>query len=325
MIRSAGTTALLVFISLASSGCSIKKMAIGSLADTLASSGTVFASDDDPELIRDAVPFSLKTVESLLVEVPRHPGLLLSACSGFTQYAYAFIQTDAEITEPRDFSAAQAMRERARKMYLRALGYCISNLELRHPGIRDHLSQDPVAALKTATKGEVPVLYWSGAAWGSAIAIGLDHPELIADLPAARALMTKALELDEGYESGAIHSAMIAVEALPETMGGSPQRARAHFDRAVALSGGLSAGPYVSFAMSVDVPAQNRKEFESLINTALAIDVDKRPQWRLANLISQKRARDLLARIDELFVDSGAPTGGPLPVPALPVTKEYRP
>jgi hypothetical protein len=56
--------------------CSIKKLAINGLADTLAASGDSFASDEDPDLIRDAIPFSLKTIESLLVEVPEHKGLL---------------------------------------------------------------------------------------------------------------------------------------------------------------------------------------------------------------------------------------------------------
>ena len=82
--------------------CSIKRMAAGSLADTLAGSGGVYASDDDPELIRAAVPFSLKTIESVLDVVPDHPGLLLSACSGFTQYSYAFVQADAEYLEAEE-------------------------------------------------------------------------------------------------------------------------------------------------------------------------------------------------------------------------------
>jgi hypothetical protein len=34
---------------------------------------------------------------------------------------------------------------------------------------------------------------------------------------------------------------------------------------------------------------------------ALALDVDRRPELRLANLIAQKRARFLLSRVDQLF------------------------
>jgi len=292
---------LVAMLGLAFPACSVKRMAINSMADTLASAGDVFASDNDPELVRDAVPFSLKTIESLLVSVPNHRGLLLAACSGFTQYAYAFVQTDAELIETKDYRASVEGKDRALKLYLRARDYCVRHLELRHRGIRPQLVKDPNAALVGTTRAEVPVLYWTGASWGAAIALGLDKPELIADLPVVRALMDRALELDETYSRGAIHEALISLEAVPEAMGGSPQRARQHFARAVELSKGLSAGPYVTLASSVSVAAQDRAEFERLLNQALAIDVDKDPTLRLANIITQRRARFLLENGNDLF------------------------
>src|ERR1051325_10752899 len=60
---------------LAGTGCSIRRFALNQAADALAGSGTAFASDDDPDLIRAAAPFSLKLMESLLAENPRHPTL----------------------------------------------------------------------------------------------------------------------------------------------------------------------------------------------------------------------------------------------------------
>src|SRR5664280_1010587 len=82
-------------------GC-IKKFAINRLGDALAGSGTTFSSDDDPDLIRGATPFSLKLIESLLAETPRHRGLLFAASSNFTQYTYAFVQEDADEAEDQD-------------------------------------------------------------------------------------------------------------------------------------------------------------------------------------------------------------------------------
>src|SRR3989449_11697582 len=95
------------------SGCSMKKVAINKLGNALANSGTTFASDDDPELIQSAVPFSLKLMESLLAESPRHRGLLLASSSGFTQYAYAFLQQEADEVVDRDLTQASALRDRA--------------------------------------------------------------------------------------------------------------------------------------------------------------------------------------------------------------------
>ena len=39
---------------------------------------------------------------------------------------------------------------------------------------------------------------------------------------------------------------------------------------------------------------------------ALAVDPDKRLEWRLSNLIMQRRARWLLSREEELFLDAGS-------------------
>ena len=64
-----------------------------------------------------------------------------------------------------------------------------------------------------------------------------------------------------------------------------------------------------TLASSVALPAQDRAEFVRLLEQALAIDPSADRRHRLANLIAQKRARDLLARVDELI----PPVGGPQP------------
>lgn len=298
---------VLALVAVVASGCSVKRVALKGVADTLSDSGSTFASDDDPELIRAAVPFSLKLMESVLDELPDHRGLLLSTCSGFTQYAYAFVQTDADLIESTDFDRAEALRARARSLYLRARDYCLRHLELKYRGIRERLVADPKGAVASATRDDVPGLYWTGAAWGSAIALGVDRPDLLADLPAVRALFDRALALDEAWGEGAIHAALISLDANP-MMGGSPAKAREHFARAVELSRGLSASPYVTLAASVSVAEQNRAEFQRLLEQALAIDPDRAKSQRLANILAQRRARHLLSRIDELFVEGeGSP------------------
>lgn len=282
-------------------GCSLKRVAVTTVANSLAESGDVFSSDEDPELVRDAVPFALKTYESLLQTVPRHRALLVATCSGFTQYAYAFVQTDADLIEPVDYEAAKRLRERALKLYLRGRGYCLRALQTRLPGIEQRLVQDPVPALAQAEKDDVPLLYWTGASWGAAIALGIAQAELVADFPAVRALMERALELDETWSSGALHEVMITLDSLPEALGGSTERARHHFERAVALQEGRSAGPYLSLAVGVSIATQNREEFERLLTQALAVDPDDDPPNRLANIIQRRRAAALLARAGELF------------------------
>ena len=77
-------------------GCSVQNYAIGKVGDALASGGSVYESDEDLELVGDALPFSLKLVESLLAETPRHRGLLQTACKGFTTYSYVYVHNEEE-------------------------------------------------------------------------------------------------------------------------------------------------------------------------------------------------------------------------------------
>lgn len=297
------TIAMSVLLALALPGCSIRSMAIDSLADSLAGSGDVFAADEDPELVRDATPFALKTIETLLAEKPKHQQLLLSACSGFTQYAYAFVQVEAEQMQEEDYRESEKQYQRALALYLRGRDYCFRLLEAKWPGILERLTQDPGSAVGVFRADDVELIFWTGAAWGGAISIGQDRPELVADLPAVQALMTRALELDEGFDRGAIHGVLISLYALPEAMGGSPDQARHHFQRAVDLSAGASAGPYVSLAESVVISEQDWQEFQALLGEALAVDPELDPSIRLLNAIEQERARWLLDRIDLYFVD----------------------
>jgi predicted anti-sigma-YlaC factor YlaD len=289
-------------------GCSVRRMAINRLGDALASQGTTFSSENDPELVRAAAPFSLKLMESLLAESPNHAGLLTAAASGFTQFSYAFVQQDADEMENKDFEAAEAIRARARLLYLRARDYGLRGLGLKHPRFEQLLRADAKKAAKLAGSKDVPLLYWTGAAWAAAISLSKDRPDLVAELPLVEALMDRALALDEGYGSGAIHTFFISYEmSRPGGAVNAAARSREHFDRAMTLSQGLQAGPMVALAEAVCVQNQDLKEFESLLHRALAVNIDARPEWRLANLVTQRRAKWLLGRTDELFLRA-APT-----------------
>ncbi len=307
-LRRAGLFALTCLLFL--SGCSVKRIAVNKVGNALAGSGSSFASDDDPDLVRAAAPFSLKLMESLLAESPKHRGLLLATASGFSQFAFAFVQQDADELEDSDFAAAENLHARARRLYLRARNYGLRGLDVAHPGFEKHLRADAKVSLQAARPKDVPLLYWTAVAWAAAISLSKDNPDMIADLPFPEALIDRALALDESFDDGAIHSFLITFEmSRPNDSANAEARARQHFQRAVQLSHGLQAGPYVSLAEAVCVQKQDLKEFESLLHQALAINPDTKPEFRLANLIMQRRAKWLLGRTDQLFLKAS---------PALP-------
>jgi len=237
---------LLLLSLLLLSGCSVKRHAINRLGNALAGSGTTFAADEDPELIRAAIPFSLKMVESLLAENPRHEGLLLAATRGFTQYAYAFVQEDADKLEDTDKVASTAMRLRAAKLYLRARNYGLLGLEVKHAGFGERLKANPKDAVKELKKSEVPMMY----------------PET----PRSEALIDRVIGLDEAHDEGTVHTFLITYEiARPNAKPDRIALAKEHFDAGMALGEGHQAGPLVAYAENVLVAQKDKTGFPTML------------------------------------------------------------
>jgi hypothetical protein len=271
--------------------CSPKRMALDRMASVLASAGSVYENDNDPELVRLAAPATLKTVEMLLTDAPNQPQLLLTACSGFTQYSYGFLHVEAEI-KASDAVAATDLKARAAQMYQRARGYCLHGLQVAHPGLTlQALAVDPGAVLKPATVEDVPWLYWTAAAWGAELVLAPNQLARIGELAVVRALLHRARALNDTWDHGAIYEALIPFDGLPPLLGGSPAAARADFDKAMQLSDGKSVFAYVALAATLTDPAEKRR----LLERALAIDMSTVASRRLTNLIAQRYARALLA------------------------------
>ena len=213
-------------------GC-VKQLALGSVADSLSASGSGYARDDDPELVRDSIPVVIKLMEQIHEALPKHLPLTVALTRTTTSYGVAFIAEDADRVEEKDVQASKVLRTRAKRMFLRARGYGFDAMELAIPGSRAVLlgaDRDQRAALiARTTKKDVPTLYWLAAAWGSAIANAKDDMQLVGDLPVVAALMKRALALDESWEEGAIHEFFITYDAA---QGDGKAAAKKHFERA---------------------------------------------------------------------------------------------
>ena len=295
--------ALLVLVAANGTGCSVRTFVAKKAGDVLAEGGSAYASDDDIEFVGEAIPFGLKTMESLLAEAPEHRPLLVATARGFTQYAYAYVDLPALEHEPTDPGRARYLRQRAKGLYLRAHGYALRALDLQVADFKARLSEDVDSTLDALGPQEVPELYWAAVSLSAAISADKQDMDLVADLHLVGPMIQRALELDEDFSDGAIHQFLISFEAARAgAMGGSIEQARKHFDRAMQLADGRQVGPLVSFAESVSIATQDRAQFEALLRRALEFDVDRAPSNRLANLVAQKRARVLLGRADGFFI-----------------------
>jgi TRAP transporter T-component len=282
-------------------GCSLKKRAVDTFVDVLGESEKVYLSEEDPELIGEALPFNLKTIETLLVSSPENATLLLSAAKTFSLYAYGYVEPQAWRLGYQEIEEAENIRKRAAKLYRRGYTYGIRGLEAGHPGIGEKLKRTPEEAAQELELPDVPLAVWTAAALGGAIGLSKDDPESTADVAVVGALLERALVLDEDFEEGTTHELLMAYEA--SRVGGSRDKARQHYERALALGGTKSPSIWLGWAERVSVQEQNRREFEELIEQSLAFDVDAHPGNRLLNLLAQRRARWLMGNADELFLE----------------------
>lgn len=323
---------ILILLVLLFSGCAtVKKAGINMISDIMAGegSGELFTGDEDPELVKDALPFILKMYEMLSSENPEDARLLLATGSTFIMYSNVFIQTKADMLSDDEYEEQYRMLHRAKKMYRRGAEYVFRSLEINHPGFTGKLEKGLIdEALSDMSAEDVPALYWAASGLMGEFSTNPFDFELGPQIYKPVALIYKALELDEDYNNGSIHDLLILINgSLPGSMlfkagGEEPpatrvfaeqyyaargvetqtEKARYHFSRSLEISGGISAGPYISLATTVSVSEQNVQEFEELLTTALEIDPEAFPEMRLAGIIYREKAQWLLDHKSDYFL-----------------------
>lgn len=275
----------------------LQRVAVGQLADQLASQGS--AGEDDLGLAREASAFYLKLSESVLRQKPAHLPLAEAVAGGFTQYSYAFVAAEADRVQAVDAKAGQRLRERAARLYWRARGHAMTALALNNPALVAALSSQrgPAALADLQLPAEqVGIAYWAAASWGAFIALSKDKPEAVADLPQVVELARLAWRQAPQHGAGALASLLGVLEAARP--GGSLQQAQTYFDAAIVAGAGRSAGPYVAKAESLAWPAADRVAFEALLHQALAVAQAER---NVANEVMRERAQWLLDSADDMF------------------------
>lgn len=279
----------------------VKDLAVDMVASSLAESGQNYASDPDPELIREALPFGLKTQEGFLEASPANTDLRLAAAKGFAAYAF-LLQQEAETKTPQNTGREFDTAARVARLFLRCRDHALSGLDAAHPGFKDKLMHGDLDVLASTTASDAPLLYWSGACWAGAASERKNDFGLLAELPLAAAMVHRVITLDEAFDGGAAHEFMVSYEG--NRPGGSAERARDHYAKALALSGGRRASLHLALAEGVVVRSQRVDEFKRLLGIVKSIDLDAAPGNRLVNVVAQRRASWLSSRIPELFLDS---------------------
>jgi predicted anti-sigma-YlaC factor YlaD len=265
-----------------------------------------------PETVGPVIPNVIEKNEAKLAKQPDDQELILATGSLFVMYANAFVQGPAEMFPAEEYLEREKQLEESRKLYLRGAEILETGLEKKFPGWKDAYAKgDHAAYLAKLQKEDVPTIYWYAAGILSAYALNPFDLDLGMRLPELTAAMARAYELDPDFNRGALDDFYVLFYAsVPLGLGGDPSKVEIHYRRALEKTGYLAAGPYVSYAQAVCIPAQDIETFKSCLESALAINIKKDRANRLVNIISQRKARYLLNHAPDFFADLDADTWG---------------
>ena len=306
-LRALSRAAVATVLVLSLGACSIEKLALKKVAGMLSapSSTDVFSTDNDPDLVGDALPFAIKLYETLLASLPANDGLRLRTGSLYIMYANAFIEAPADMTPRRELETKEYLLARAKNLYLRGRDILFKSLERKNPRIRQQLKDRRYEdAMRPFGKADTSLLYWTALGWLAAYSVDPLDMTLGQTVTQTRVMIERVAALEPGYGDGSLDAFYVGYYgSLPDYLGGDPAKARESFAKAQSRAGRRDTSSLIALATTVSVKEQNAAEFKKLLGQVLAFDVDSDPSTRLVNVLNQRKARWLLDHIDDFFVE----------------------
>ncbi|MGE4659069.1 MAG: TRAP transporter TatT component family protein [Gammaproteobacteria bacterium] len=259
---------------------------VGALAaQTLASA---VLNQDDPEVVAGGLPAYMLMVDGFIQQSPENKGLLAAGAQLFALYGSRF---------ESDLNHAVVLTAKGRRYGERAM--CIE-----HPPACNWRGMEYdlfVGELAEVGAGQKEVLYSYAVSWLSHLDTASNDWSAVAELPWVQAAMERLLKLDETYQQGGIHVYLGILNALrPPALGGRPEVAKAHFERALELSEGKDLSAKVEYARRYARMVFNQQLHDKLLAEVLEAPVSV-PGLTLFNVLAQREAAELLESSGEYF------------------------
>jgi len=267
-------------------GCASMMATAGSgLAGNL---NSAIMNQDDPALVRDGAPAYLLMLDSFVEGAPENVASLSAAAELYSAYGVIFVD---------DPVRAQKLTTRARSYGQRAL--CAT--EKKVCGIWD-LNYDEFVEKLAFLKGkDVEALYTFGLSWIAYIQAHSDDWSALAKLPQAKAILLRAQEIGPDYQAANVEHYLAVLNTIrPPALGGDFEAGKAHFERAIKLSGGRDLGIKVDYARYYARTLYDRDLHDRLLNEVLITNPEQKG-YVLFNTLAQDDAQVLLDGADDYF------------------------
>lgn len=243
---------------------------------------------DDPETIKKGVPAYLILISSMVKGDPENPALLESAAQLYGAYASSF--TDSDISKKTLTKRAFSYASHA--ICLRDSNFC---------DIKDISYFEFEKRLDAVDKVQAESLFIFVSSWAGFIEANSADWNAVAELPKVKAGIQRIIDIDETVSNGDAHLYMAVMESLlPPTLGGMPELAKKHFDRAIEISHGENLMAKVLYAQKYARLLFDRELHDNLLQQVIDADIDSQQQT-LINALAKQKAAKLLLDADDYF------------------------
>ena len=218
------------------------------------------------------------------------------------EYGFGIIMEQASRLIDEDYSKAMAKYEQANKIFLEARDSGISIMSKKYPSFDKWLNKETPIDFNADDMNDI---YWLAASIGGCISSSRGDPFELINLPNVGRLLRTGIDINPGWENGSFYSAMISFTTTRSDLNEVMLRDSVdyYFDKAVLYSNGKDAGPYLAYAESIHKPFQERKNFVDKLNYVINMENKPSNEFELTNLLAKSRAKWLLARTDEYFLE----------------------
>ncbi len=271
-------------------------LAVSACGQLIANAKQEFAEDlsatilafDDPETIKKAVPAYLVLISSMIKGDPDNANLLEAGAQLYSAYATGF--TDSA-------SSKKALANRGFAYASHAI--CIRDEHFCDVKSISYFEFKKRLAAVEKVQAESLLIFVSS--WAGAIEANSSDWNAVAELPKVKAGIQCVLEIDETVSNGNAHLYMGVMESLlPPALGGKPELAKKHFDRAIELSNGENLMAKVLYAEKYARMLFDRELHDKLLQQVIDADAGS-SDLVLMNTLAKQKAAELLNSGDDYF------------------------
>jgi hypothetical protein len=290
------------------SSCSPRLIIVDAISDVSEIGAVAFEQDDDLDMLEKSIPGNIKLLEAILESNKDNYKILILLSRLYAAYSFGYFEGKNECYSigektSSDSSGHKQIQERLNRYYSRGADYALRAIESRHPAAEQKLKIPELAdlLLKSASKDDVPALFWYGYNLASIINNNRDSVKIISKGYLIEKIMNRITELDPGYFFGGAHLVLISYySSLPPYSDKKLDLALSHYRRLKELSEESFLLADLYFSRYYLTRRQDKEKFITIMNYIANHSLESK-KYAFYNKIASQRAKLYLERIDCFF------------------------